>query len=132
MGINLGQYLDDWLTYLTSRDQCLRDTVQVLSICHTMGLLIHAKVPVSGISIRPDFLPCDPNIGSTSQDPGAYVADPVRFVCDNREISSSGSSSHPGSPALHLALGFQSINKRHVDPRFPCIRYNGRCQDKMF
>ena len=52
----------------------------------------HAKVPISGISIQPDLLPCDPNIGTTSQDPGdhsvppgsTYVADPVKFVCGNR------------------------------------------------
>ena len=43
MGINLCQYLDDWLIYSPSHDQCLRDTVQVLNLCHTMGLLIHNK-----------------------------------------------------------------------------------------
>ena len=49
------------------------------------------------------------------------MADPVRFVCDNREISSPGSPSHLRSPALHVAtLRFKSINKRHVDPHFLC------------
>ena len=43
MGINLCQYLDDWLIYLPSHDQCLQDTVQVLNLCHTMDLLIHDK-----------------------------------------------------------------------------------------
>jgi len=43
MGINLCQYLDDCLIYSPSHDQCLRDTVQVLSLCHTMGVLIHDK-----------------------------------------------------------------------------------------
>ena len=43
MGINLCQYLDDWLIYSPSHDQCLRDTVQVLNLCHTMGLLIQDK-----------------------------------------------------------------------------------------
>ena len=43
MGINLCQYLDDWLIYSPSHDQCLRDTVQVLNLCHKMGLLIHDK-----------------------------------------------------------------------------------------
>ena len=41
MGINLCLYLDDWLIYSPSHDQCLRDTVQVLNRCHTMGLFIH-------------------------------------------------------------------------------------------
>ena len=43
MGINLCQYLDDCLIYSPSHDQCLRDTVQVLNLCHMMGLLIHDK-----------------------------------------------------------------------------------------
>ena len=44
------------------------------------------------------------------------MADPVRFVCANREINSSGSPSHP-----HVAtLRFKSVNKRHVDPHFLC------------
>ena len=43
MGINLCQYLDDWLIYSSSHDQWLRDTVQVLNLCHTMGLLIQDK-----------------------------------------------------------------------------------------
>ena len=43
MGINLCQYLDDWLIYSLSHDQWLRDTVQVLNICHTMGLFINDK-----------------------------------------------------------------------------------------
>ena len=43
MGINLCQYLDDRLIFSPSHDQCLRDTVQVLNLCHTMGLLIHDK-----------------------------------------------------------------------------------------
>ena len=32
-----------------------------------------------------------------------YMADPVRFVCGNREISSPGSPSHLRSKALHVA-----------------------------
>ena len=43
MCINICQYLDDWLIYSPSHDQCLRDTVLVLKLCHTMGLLIHDK-----------------------------------------------------------------------------------------
>ena len=43
MGINLCQYLDDWLIYSPSHDQCLRDTVQMLNLCHKMGLLFHDK-----------------------------------------------------------------------------------------
>ena len=43
MGINLCQYLDDWLIYSPSHDQCLRDTVQVLNLYHIMGLLFHDK-----------------------------------------------------------------------------------------
>ena len=43
MGINLSQYWDGWLIYSPSHDQYLRDTVQVLNFCHTMGLLIHNK-----------------------------------------------------------------------------------------
>ena len=43
MSINLCQYLDDWPIYSLSHDQCLRDTVQVLNLCHMMGLLIHDK-----------------------------------------------------------------------------------------
>ena len=75
MGINLGQYLDDWLIYSPSHDQCLHDTVQVLNLCHTMGLLIHDKkselIPnrnsFSGIPVRPSFLPSHSNSGSISQ-----------------------------------------------------------------
>jgi len=43
MGINLCQYLDGWLIFSPSHDQCLRDTVEVLNLCHTMGVLIHDK-----------------------------------------------------------------------------------------
>ena len=43
MGINLCQYLDDWLIYSPSHDQCFRDNVQVLNLCDTIGLLIHDK-----------------------------------------------------------------------------------------
>ena len=43
MGINLCQYLDDWLIYSPSHDQWLQDTVQVLNLYHTIGLLIHDK-----------------------------------------------------------------------------------------
>ena len=43
VGINLCQYLEDWLIYSPSHDQCLQNTVQVLNLCHTMGLLIHDK-----------------------------------------------------------------------------------------
>ena len=73
MGINLCQYLDDWLIYSPSHDQCIRDTVQVLN--HTMGLLIHDKksepIPnrnsFSGIPVRPNFLPSHSNSGTISQ-----------------------------------------------------------------
>ena len=76
MGINLSQYLDDRLIYSPSPDQCLRDTVQVLNLCHTMGLLIHdnkselipkQKFLFSGIPVRPGFLPGHSNSGSISQ-----------------------------------------------------------------
>ena len=64
MGINLCQYLDDWLIYSPSYDQCLHDNVQVLNLCHTMGRLIHDKkselIPnrnsFSGIPVGPSFL----------------------------------------------------------------------------
>ena len=36
----------------------------------------HTKCSVSGILIRPDFLPCDPNIGTSSQDPGDHSIHP--------------------------------------------------------
>ena len=35
--------MDVWLIYSPSHDQCLRDTVQVLNLCHTMGLLFYDK-----------------------------------------------------------------------------------------
>ena len=75
MGIDLCQYLDDWLIYSPSHDQCLRDTVQVLNLCHMMDLLIHdtkselipkQKFLFSEIPVRPGFLPGHSNSGSTS------------------------------------------------------------------
>ena len=74
MGINLCQYQDDCLIYSPSNDQCLRDTVQVLNPCHTMGVFIKknetdpkTEIPFSGIPVRPGFLPSHSNSGSTSQ-----------------------------------------------------------------
>ena len=43
IGINLCQYLYDWLIFSPSHDQWLQDTVQVLNLYHTMDLLIHYK-----------------------------------------------------------------------------------------
>ena len=42
-GHQLCQYLNDWLIYSPSHNQCLRDTVQVLNLCRTIGVLIHDK-----------------------------------------------------------------------------------------
>ena len=135
-------YVSTWTAgwYTRSKPPELRPSSLYLSHDGTFDLRkeirldSHAKVSVSGILIRPDFLPCDPNIRIWSQDLGdhsvppesmgvasSYVADHVRFVCANREISFPGSPSHIRSPALHVAtLIFKSANKWHMDPHFFC------------
>ena len=158
MGINLCQYLDDWLIYSPSHDQCLRDTVQVLNLCHTMGLLIHDKkselIPkqnfFSGIPVQPGFLPSHSNSGSISQNQStnplipakprrmcSYVADPNRSLCVHRQNGSSGTAAHPRSLALHLStLGFQCFNQQLVDAsfphgggRFPMVEVSTQCSE---
>ena len=149
MSMVASQYLDNWLMYLTSRDQSFREPVQILCICLTMGLLIHkkvqldshAKVPVSGISIQPDF----PHIGKTSQDSGDHSIPPDStggharmsqillslFVATEKLVPS-----YLRNPTLHLAtLGFQSVNKVDHGFPFPLPRkriYNGGYRYTMF
>ena len=133
MGINLCQYLDDWLIYSPSHDQCLRDTVHMLNLCHMMGLLIHDKK--SELIPKQKFLflgyQCDlvsfHHKSSTDllipvkpRRMCSYVADPVRSLCIHRENGSSGMAAHPRSPTLHLStLGFQCFNQQLVDTSFP-------------
>ena len=142
MGINLCQYLDDWLIYSPSHDQCLRDTVQVLNLCHMMGLLIHDKK--SELIPKQKFLFfCDT---SSTWFPSRSLQ--LRFDITNQALicsfllsqggcahtwqillglfasteknGSSGKAAHPRSPTLHLStLGFQCFNQQLVDTSFP-------------
>ena len=130
MGINLCQYLDDWLIYSPIYDQCFRDTVQVLNLCHTMGPLIHDKklelIPKQKflfLGYQFDLVPFQPSSRSfqlwihiTKSKPlipakprrtCSYMADPTRSLCVHRKTGSSGMAIHPRSPTLHLStLGF--------------------------
>ena len=124
MGIDICQYLDDWLIYSPSHDQCLRDTIQ---------LIPKRKFLFSGIPVRPSFLPGHSNSGSISQNQStdllspakprrmcSYVADPARSLCVHRENGSSGTATHPRSPTLHLStLGFLCFNQQFVDTSSP-------------
>ena len=75
-------YVNTWMTDILdiSRSVPLRHSPCSLYLLHDGTSYsrtevrhdFHAKVPVSGISIRPDFLPCDLNIGTTSEDPGSF------------------------------------------------------------
>ena len=145
MGINLCQYLDDWLIYSTSRDQCLRDTGQVLQLCHTMGLLIHETKSDLIPTQKFIFLGYQFDLTSFQVTPtleryhkivdlirsillkqggaGPYMADAARSVCCHRETSSSRSPAYTRNPALFLpTLGFQSVVERPVDPTGPSCR----------
>ena len=133
MGINLCQCLDDWLIYSPSHDQCLRDTVQVLNLCHTMGLLSHDKNSELIPKQKFLFLGYHSNSGSISQNQStnplipakprrmcSCVADPARSLCGHRKIGSSGMATHQRSPTLHLSmLGFRCFNQQFVDTSFP-------------
>ena len=81
------QYLDDWLIYSTSKDQCLRDTGQVLQLCHTMDLLIHEKksdlIPTQkfiflGYQFDLTSFKVTPTLGALSQDCGSYSINPAQ------------------------------------------------------
>ena len=158
MGINLCQYLDDWLIYSPSHDQCLRDTVQVLNLCHTMDLLIHDKkselIPkqkffflgyqfdLVSFQVTPTLdryhksstdllIPAKPRRMYT------YVADSARSLCIHRNNGSSGTAAHPRSPTLHLStLGFQCFNQHledtsfpHGGGRFPMVEVSTQCSE---
>ena len=155
MGINLCQYPDDWRIYSPSHDQCLRDTVQVLNLCHTMDLLIDDKkselIPkqkflFSGIPVRPGFLPGHSNSGSVSQikhsfllSQGgcAYAWQILLGLCVHRKNGSFGMAAHQQSPTLHLStLGFQCFNQQFVDTsfphgggRFPMVEISTQCSE---
>ena len=139
MGINLCQYLDDWLIYSPSHDQCLRDTVQVLNLCHTMGLLIHDKklelIPTQkflflgyqfdlvSFQVTPT-LDRYKNIKALirsfllSQGACAHTWQ-VLIGLFAQKTGSSGTTTHPRSPTLHLAtLGFRYFNQQLVDTSF--------------
>ena len=96
----------------------------------------HTEVHLSGVSVRPNFIPSKSDIRALSQDRGSYsinpaqaggtgpyVADAARSVCCNRETGSSRSSAYTRNPALCLPkLGFQSVGERPVDPTVPSCR----------
>ena len=130
MGINLCQYLDDWLIYSPSHDQCLRDTVQVLNLC----LLIHDKklelIPKQkflflGYQFDLVSFQVTPTLDRyhkskalirsflLSQGGCAHTWQILLGLFASTEKNgSSGKAAHPRSPTLHLStLGFQCFNQ---------------------
>ena len=130
MGINLCQYLDVWLIYSPSHDQCLRDSVQVLNLCHTMGLLFYDKksevIPTQkfffmgyqfdlvSFQVTPtlyQYHKFNALIPAKPKRMCVYVAYSARSLCIHSKTGSSGTAAHPRIPTLHLStLGFQCFN----------------------
>ena len=125
IGINLSQYLDDWLIYSPSHDQCLRDTVQLINLCHTMDLIHDNKselIPKQNfLFLRYQFDLVSLQVTPTLDRYHKSSTDLLILAKPRRMCS------YAGDPARSLAstekmvpsLGFQCFNQQLVDTSFP-------------
>ena len=140
-GIQLFQYLDDWLIQASSKDLCALHTRRVLALCDQMGLLVNhrktALVPTQEfVFLGYDFRLTNVPLFSTSKENAENLGSHSRYHQTPRSAStllasttgspriitedgSSWSPSHEGNSLL--APGVLGLRPTHVKPIRPSV-----------